>query len=92
MEAMRAGVPVVVSDAVPSVVERGLLATQAPPGSEPPAIVCSALDIDAIALGLTRLAVSEADRATFIARGHAHVADKTWESVAIRHGEIWQQL
>jgi glycosyltransferase involved in cell wall biosynthesis len=78
VEALRAGAPLVVSSAVPSIVEH-----------DSPAVVVDALSIDAIASGLGEVATDDSLRESLAAAGLASVAGRTWVVAAQRHIDWW---
>lgn len=82
MEAMWAGIPVLASSAVPSVME----------SDRCPAITVESHDVDSLARSIARLVDDTALRADLVARGTRHVATMTWERVARRHHEAWLTL
>ena len=85
LEAMRAGLPTVVSDEVPSVHDLG--------ATEPaPARVVDPLDIDDIAGGLVAVLTDDALRADLVRRGVAHAAARTWRGAAQAHIDLWRSL
>ncbi len=85
IEAMRAGLPVVASTAVPSV----------DTGSNPdlvehrPAIVVAAADTVAIADALQRLTEDRQCRDDYAQRGKQFAQRFTWDDVAKRHYSVW---
>jgi glycosyltransferase involved in cell wall biosynthesis len=85
LEAMRAAVPTVVSDQVPSVHDLGA------PGPAP-ALVVDPLDIDGIARGLAAVLTDDALRAELANRGTAYAATRTWRDTARAHVELWRSL
>jgi glycosyltransferase involved in cell wall biosynthesis len=85
LEAMRAGLPTVVSDEVPSVHD-----LDAP---EPaPARVVDPLDIEDIASGLAAVLTDDPLRAELARRGAAYAATRTWRGSARSHVELWRSL
>jgi glycosyltransferase involved in cell wall biosynthesis len=82
---MRAGLPTVVSDQVPSVHDLGA------PGAAP-AVVVDPLDIDGIAQGLAAVLTDDAVRAELALRGTAHAATRTWRDTARAHVKLWRSL
>ena len=77
VEAMRAGVPTLVSDVVPSCVGA-------------PVERCDPLDIASIADGLRR--VTGAEGSALGPEGVVFAADRTWAAAAQRHVEVWRDL
>jgi glycosyltransferase involved in cell wall biosynthesis len=85
MEAMRAGIPTVVSHEVPSVRDLG--------GSEPaPARLVDPLDVDDIAAGLAAVLTDDALRLELVRRGTAYTAPRTWRATARAHIDLWRSL
>jgi glycosyltransferase involved in cell wall biosynthesis len=85
LEAMRAGIPTVVSDEVPSVHD-----LDAP--EQAPARVVDPLDVDDIARGLAAVLTDDALRAELVPRGAAYAATRTWRGTARAHVELWRSL
>jgi glycosyltransferase involved in cell wall biosynthesis len=85
LEAMRARLPTVVSDEVPSVHDLG----EAEP---PPARIVDPLDIDDIAAGLAAVLTDDILRADLARRGVAHASARTWRSAAKAHLDLWRSL
>jgi len=83
VEAMKAGVPVVVSSSVPSVTECD---------GDPPALVVDPGDTDAIAAALVAVASDRELAASLRARGSAFAASRTWEAAAARHLAVWERF
>jgi glycosyltransferase involved in cell wall biosynthesis len=83
VEAMMAGVPVVVSSSVPSVTECE---------GDPPAVVVDPGDTDAIAAALVAVVSDRQLADSLRARGSAFAALRTWEAVATRHLALWERL
>jgi glycosyltransferase involved in cell wall biosynthesis len=85
LEAMRVGIPTVVSDEVPSVHD-----IDAP---EPAAArVVDPLDVDDIARGLAAVLTDAALRADLARRGSAYASERTWKGAARSHIELWRSL
>ena len=84
VEAMRFGVPVLASTAVPSVVPV--------PGREPTALLVDPLDVGAITRSLVRVATDPATRAGLAAAGQADARRRTWRLAADRHARLWESL
>jgi glycosyltransferase involved in cell wall biosynthesis len=51
-----------------------------------------ALDVEAIAAGLARVAADEALRAQLVAQGRARVERLTWRATAAAHVAVWRRL
>jgi glycosyltransferase involved in cell wall biosynthesis len=85
LEAMRAGIPTVVSDEVPSVHDLGA------PGPAPARIV-DPLDIDDVAAGLAAVLTDDALRAELAREGAAHASTRTWHDAARAHVDLWRSL
>jgi glycosyltransferase involved in cell wall biosynthesis len=85
LEAMRLGVPTVVSDEVPSVHDLGAV----DPAS---ARVVDPLDIDDIAGGLTAVLTDDTLRAELADRGAAYASVRTWRGAARAHIDLWRSL
>lgn len=81
VEAMIAGVPVVVSTAVPSTMPQA--------DAEPAALRVDPTTVDAIAAALVRISGDDALRASLVRRGSALVRPLTWEASASAHVEWW---
>jgi len=77
VEAMRAGAPVVAA---------------AVPAAGGAAYEVDALDVEAIAAGLARVAADEALRAQLVAQGRARVERLTWRATAAAHVAVWRRL
>lgn len=77
VEAMRAGVPTLVSDVVPSCVDA-------------PVVRCDPLDVASIADGLRR--VTGAEGSALGPEGAAFAAELTWVAAAQSHVEVWRDL
>jgi glycosyltransferase involved in cell wall biosynthesis len=85
LEAMRAGIPTVVSAEVPSVLDLG--------AAEPaPARIVDPFDVDDIAAGLAAVLTDEALRAELVGRGTAVAAVRTWRATARAHIDLWRSL
>jgi glycosyltransferase involved in cell wall biosynthesis len=78
VEAMHAGVPVVASDAVPSVADAALLVDPA--------------DVDAIAAALERVTTDDGLRARLRQAGLRRAAQLTWAEAAKRHVALWEEV
>jgi glycosyltransferase involved in cell wall biosynthesis len=85
LEAMRVGIPTVVSNEVPSVHDLGA------PGSAPARIV-DPLDIDDIARGLAAVLTDDVLRAELGSQGTAYASARTWRGAARAHIELWRSL
>jgi glycosyltransferase involved in cell wall biosynthesis len=85
IEAMRAGVPVVASNAVPSV-DTGSVNDVA---DKRPAVTVAAEDTIAIANALHRFVEDPHFREDYAQRGFEFAERFTWDDVAQRHHEIW---
>ncbi len=85
LEAMRAGLPTVVSDEVPSVHDLG----EAEPAA---ARVVDPLDVDDIAGGLAAVLTDDTLRADLARRGVAHASARTWSGAAQAHIDLWRSL
>jgi len=83
LEAMGQGVPVVVSQAVPSAAE--VSGTRCAWRVDP-------LDVEAIADGLVRVGTDDQLRAELIAAGSTRARSRTWGSVATEHRALWRSL
>ena len=85
LEAMRAGLPTVVSDEVPSVHDLG--------AAEPaPAQIVDPLDVDDIADGLAAVLTDDSVRADLARRGAAYASARTWRDAARAHIDLWRSL
>jgi glycosyltransferase involved in cell wall biosynthesis len=85
LEAMRAGIPTVVSREVPSVHDLG--------ASEPvPSRVVDPFDVEDIADGLAAVLADDALRVELVRRGTAHTATRTWRATARAHIDLWRSL
>ena len=85
LEAMRVGIPTVVSDEVPSVHDLG--------APEPaPARVVDPLDIDDIARGITAVLTDDDLRAELAHQGTAYASARTWRGAARAHIDLWRSL
>jgi glycosyltransferase involved in cell wall biosynthesis len=82
---MRAGLPTVVSDEVPSVHDLGAVEPAA-------ARVVDPLDIDDIAAGLAAVLTDDILRADLVRRGVAHASARTWRDAAQAHIDLWRSL
>ena len=85
LEAMRVGVPTLVSDQVPSVHDVG---DDAPA----PAVVVDPLDVASMTAGLEAVLTDEVLRADLAARGAAHAVVRTWHAAARRYVDLWESL
>jgi glycosyltransferase involved in cell wall biosynthesis len=85
LEAMRVGIPTVVSPEVPSVHDLGARGPA-------PARVVDPLDVDDIARGLTAVLTDGALRADLARRGAAYASERTWQGAAIAHIHLWRSL
>jgi glycosyltransferase involved in cell wall biosynthesis len=85
LEAMRAGLPTVVSDQVPSVHDLGA----AEPAS---AQIVDPLDVDDIAGGLAAVLTDDSLRADLARRGAAYASARTWRDAARAHLDLWRSL
>jgi glycosyltransferase involved in cell wall biosynthesis len=85
LEAMRLGVPTVVSSEVPSVHDLD----QADPG---PAHIVDPLQTDDIARGLLLVATDDGVRADLSARGRDYAMARTWRTAAEEHVTLWRSL
>jgi glycosyltransferase involved in cell wall biosynthesis len=81
VEALLAGTPLLVSSAVPSIVEH-----------DSPAVVVDALSTEAIASALAELATDDSRLEALARAGPASVAGRTWEATARRHIEWWTEV
>lgn len=85
LEAMRAGLPTVASEEVPSVHDLG--------APEPaPARIVDPLDVDDIARGLLEVLTDAARREALSRRGVEYAAGRTWLSTARAHIDLWRSL
>jgi glycosyltransferase involved in cell wall biosynthesis len=84
VEAMRCGVPVVASAAVPSVSPMG--------GDQSPALRVDPRSVDDIATALVAASGDEAVRAALVARGASFVGPLTWRAAAEAHVALWETL
>lgn len=85
LEAMRVGVPTVVSDEVPSVHDLG--------ASDPaPAYVVDPLAVEDIAKGLAAVLTDDPLRADLGERGAAYASTRTWRRTARAHIDLWRSL
>jgi glycosyltransferase involved in cell wall biosynthesis len=78
VEAMRAGVPVVTSTAVPSGIGASL--------------AVEATDSDAIAGALVAVVNDEAVRNDLVEKGRARASELTWRNAAARHVDVWRSV
>jgi glycosyltransferase involved in cell wall biosynthesis len=85
LEAMRTGLPTVVSDEVPSVHDLGA----AEPAS---AKIVDPLDVDDIADGLAAVLTDDSLRADLARRGAAYASARTWRDAARAHIDLWRSL
>lgn len=85
LEAMRSGVPSVVSSEVPSVHDLG----QTDPA---PVLIVDPLDVDAIAEALLVVLTDEAVRADLAQRGKTYALARTWAAAAQSHVTLWSSL
>jgi glycosyltransferase involved in cell wall biosynthesis len=85
LEAMRVGIPTVVSAEVPSVND-----LDAP---EPaPARVVDPMEVDDIAAALVAVLTDDVLRAALSQQGRAYAAERTWRRTARAHLELWRSL
>lgn len=85
LEAMRAGIPTVVSDEVPSVHDLG--------APEPAAaLVVDPHDVDDIARGLAAALTDDVLRDQLAREGAAYASARTWRRAARAHIELWRSL
>jgi glycosyltransferase involved in cell wall biosynthesis len=85
LEAMRAGLPTVVSDEVPSVHDLG--------AAEPAAAkIVDPLDVDDIADGLAAVLTDDGLRIDLARRGAAYASTRTWRDAARAHIGLWRSL
>ncbi len=85
LEAMRNGVPAVVSREVPSVRDLG-------DEGDAPARLVDPLDVDDMARGIREVLTDDLLRSDLVARGRAFVSDRTWDDAARQHVELWRAL
>jgi glycosyltransferase involved in cell wall biosynthesis len=85
LEAMRVGIPTVVSDEVPSVHDLGALEPAA-------ARIVDPLDIDDIARGLAAVLLDDVLRVELAREGAAYASTRTWRAAARAHIELWRSL
>lgn len=85
LEAMRTGLPTVVSSEVPSV--HDLL--QPDPA---PTLIVDPLQVDDIAQGLVQVLIDEAVRLDLATRGEAFARQRTWRAAAEEHMTLWRSL
>jgi alpha-1,3-rhamnosyl/mannosyltransferase len=85
LEAMRNGVPVLVSREVPSVCDLGDVGAA-------PARLVDPLDVDDMARGMCDVLTDDALRSDLSVRGRAFVSGRTWERAARQHVELWRSL
>jgi glycosyltransferase involved in cell wall biosynthesis len=85
LEAMRNGAPTLVSRQVPSVHDLG---DEGPV----PARLVDPLNVDDMARGMCDLLTDDGLRSDLGERGRAFVSDRTWDSAARRHLELWRSL
>jgi glycosyltransferase involved in cell wall biosynthesis len=85
LEAMRVGVPTVVSSQVPSVHDLGASAPA-------PARIVDALDVADIAAGLAAVLTDDALRTDLAHRGAAFATTRTWRAAARAHADLWRSL
>ncbi len=85
LEAMRAGIPTVVSDQVPSAHDLGATETA-------PARLVDPADVDDIARGLADVLNDDALRADLARRGAAYASTRTWHRAARAHLDLWGTL
>ena len=85
LEAMRAGVPTVVSDQVPSAHDLGA-------AGPAPARLVDPADVDDIARGLADVLTDDALRADLARRGAAYASTRTWHQAARAHLDLWRTL
>lgn len=85
LEAMRVGIPTVVSSEVPSVRDLGQ------PGPWAARIV-DPFDVDDIAAGLAAVLTDEAVRADLASRGEAYSRTRSWRAAAREHVTLWRSL
>jgi glycosyltransferase involved in cell wall biosynthesis len=85
LEAMRVGIPTVVSDEVPSVHDLGA-------SERAPACIVDPLDIDDIARGLAAVLTDDVLRAVLARQGAAFAAIRTWRGTGRAHIDLWRSL
>jgi glycosyltransferase involved in cell wall biosynthesis len=85
LEAMRVGVPTVVSDEVPSVHDLG-----APDPA--PARIVDPLDVGGMAAALVAVLTDDAVRADLSRRGAAYAQTRTWADTARAHVRLWRSM
>lgn len=85
LEAMRHGAPVVASREVPSVRDLG---DEGPA----PARLVDPFDVEDMARAMCDVLTDDALRSDLAGRGTAFVSDRTWETAARRHVELWRAL
>ena len=85
LEAMRVGIPTVVSNEVPSVHDLGAMGPA-------PARIVDPLDIDDIARGLAAVLTDDALRAALGSQGAAYASARTWREAARAHIALWRSL
>ncbi len=85
LEAMRVGVPTLVSDQVPSVHDLGEVGPA-------PARVVDPVDVEAIAAGLDAVLTDDALRSDLAVLGEAHARSRTWGAAAARYVALWRSL
>jgi glycosyltransferase involved in cell wall biosynthesis len=85
LEAMRVGVPTVVSDEVPSVHDLGAVE----PAS---ARIVDPHDLDDIARGLFAVLLDDVLREQLARRGAAYASARTWRAAARAHIDLWRSL
>ncbi len=85
LEAMRAGIPTVVSGEVPSVHDLG-----APDPA--PARIVDPIDVEDIAAGLVAVLTDDVLRAELAQQGTAYAAERTWRRTARAHLDLWRAL
>jgi glycosyltransferase involved in cell wall biosynthesis len=85
LEAMRVGVPTVVSDQVPSVRDVGA-------SGPAPARMVDPLDTAAIAAALAEVLTDDALRSELARRGVDFASTRTWRAAARAHVDLWRSL
>jgi glycosyltransferase involved in cell wall biosynthesis len=85
LEAMRVGIPTVVSDEVPSVHDLGAVEPAA-------ARIVDPHDIDDIARGLAAVLTDDVLRQRLALQGAAYASARTWRAAARAHIELWRSL
>ena len=85
LEAMRVGLPTVVSNEVPSVHDLGAVGPA-------PARIVDPLDVDDIARGLAAVLTDDVLRAELGSQGAAYASARTWRRAARAHIELWRSL